>query len=169
MLARFEFGLLVFLIGSLTLILSAQVILRYFFSDPLFWAEDVSVQILISATFIGLSHLTYSNSLVRVDFIIDNLPDLYQQWLVYLLRLVGLGTLVVLCYHATEWILRPEIKADIAPTTGLPRWYNYLVVVVTFYCMSWHQLVKLLTQRPHSSLKNTGVRPAGMSVNGGGQ
>lgn len=144
LLGKVEYGLLIVLTVLLTLILATQVVLRYFFNSPLFWAEEVSVQILISATFIGVSYLLFSNKLVRVDFILENLKASCRLWLEKLLQLVSLLTLLVLCYYATDWILRPEIKADVSPTTQLPRWYNYAVLVVSFYCMAWHQLVKII-------------------------
>ncbi|MBL1378428.1 TRAP transporter small permease [Zobellella iuensis] len=144
LLGKLEYALLVLLTAALTLILSAQVILRYFFSSPLFWAEEVSVQILISATFIGVSYLLFSNKLVRVDFILENLGKPWGAWLNKGLQLLSMLVLLVLCYYATEWILRPEIKADVSPTTQLPRWYNYAVLVVSFYCMAWHQLIKII-------------------------
>ncbi|WP_036234191.1 TRAP transporter small permease [Marinobacterium litorale] len=159
--ARVEFTLLIALIAALTLILSAQVILRYLFNSPLFWAEEVAVQILISATFIGVSYLTFADSLVRVDFLIDQLPPALQNTLVFLLRLIGLGVLAIFCYYATDWILRPEIKADISPTTGLPRWYNYSVLVGAFYCMTWHMLVKLALFRPYQHQDATGATNVG--------
>ncbi|PSJ38669.1 TRAP transporter small permease [Zobellella taiwanensis] len=145
LLGRLEYGLLVVLTAALTLILAAQVILRYFFSSPLFWAEEVSVQILISATFIGVSYLLFSHKLVRVDFILENLGKPWGAWLHKALQLLSLLVLLVLCYFATDWILRPEIKADVSPTTQLPRWYNYAVLVASFYCMAWHQLIQLIT------------------------
>ncbi|MET4161701.1 C4-dicarboxylate transporter DctQ subunit [Marinobacterium sp. MBR-111] len=159
--ARVEFTLLIALVAALTLILSAQVILRYVFSSPLFWAEEVAVQILISATFIGVSYLTFADSLVRVDFLIDQLPRSMQNALTFLLRLAAFGVLVIFCYYATDWILRPEIKTDISPTTGLPRWYNYSVLVGAFYCMTWHMLAKLILFRPYQHKNAVGATNAG--------
>ena len=49
-LAKFEHAVLVVLVAAMTLILVAQVILRYFFSSPIFWAEEVAVQILMMVT-----------------------------------------------------------------------------------------------------------------------
>lgn len=142
--ARLEYLILMLLMAALTLILTAQVILRYFFSSPLFWAEEVAVQILIATTFIGVSYLLYSAKLVRVDFILLHLnTKLY--WLVErILQLITLLVLGVICYFATEWILDPMTRIDVSPTTQLPRWYNYALLVASFYCMVFHQLVKLL-------------------------
>lgn len=165
--AKIEFAMLIALITALTLILCAQVVLRYLFNSPLFWAEEVAVQILISATFIGVSYLTFSDSLVRVDFILDHLGRFWHNLMVFVLRLVGLATLLVFCFYATEWIMRPEIRSDISPTTGLPRWYNYAVLVGAFYCMAWHMLIKVILFRPHNGPVTGEVDSADSARSGG--
>ncbi|MCB1756807.1 MAG: TRAP transporter small permease [Gammaproteobacteria bacterium] len=143
-LGKFEYTLLALLTGLLTLILTAQVILRYFFNSPLFWAEEVAVQILISATFIGVSYLIHTGRLVRVDFLILLSQGALRHWGERALDVVGLLTLIVLCYFATDWIMRPEVRADLSPTTQLPRWYNYAVLVVAFYTMAFHMLIRVI-------------------------
>lgn len=150
--AKVEYLLLSLLIAALTLILSSQVILRYFFSSPLFWAEEVSVQILIAATFIGISYLLYANQLLKVDFIQNSLKKLPLQITQKILQLVTLTIVVIFCYYGTEWILQPETRVDVSPTTQLPRWYNYAILIASFYCMAVHQLVKIITPRSAASL-----------------
>jgi C4-dicarboxylate transporter, DctQ subunit len=135
---------MIFLTSLLTLILCAQVILRYFFNSPLFWAEEVSVQILIMISFMGVSYLTWSGQLVRVDLLLSMLKPASAKMLMLLLNAMGLVSLLALTYYATEWISRPEIRTDVSPTTQLPRWYNYAVLVFSFYCMTLHQAVKLI-------------------------
>lgn len=148
--ARTEAFLLVLMMIVLTLILVSQVVLRYFFNAPLFWAEEVCVQLLISATFLGISYLIYQGDMIKVDFLLELLPEQASRFIELLLRLVGLATLSLFCVVATQWILQPEIQLDVSPTTGIPNWYNYLLVVISFYLMSWHLLVKTLTMKPHT-------------------
>lgn len=144
LIGKLEYTLLALLTGILTLILTAQVILRYFFNSPLFWAEEVAVQILISATFIGTSYLIHKARLVRVDMLLMLLPASLARWSERLLHLFGFILLVVLCAYATEWIMRPEVRSDVSPTTQLPRWYNYAVLVVSFYTMAFHSLIHVI-------------------------
>lgn len=143
-LGMIEYLLLALLTGILTLILTTQVILRYFFNSPLFWAEEVSVQILISATFIGASYLIHTGRLVRVDFLVLMSKGTLRRWGERTLDLIGLMTLLALCYFATDWIMRPEVRVDVSPTTQLPRWYNYAVLVAAFYTMAFHMLIRVL-------------------------
>ncbi len=145
LLARFEYLLLTLLMAALTAILSTQVVLRYFFNNPLFWAEEISVQILIAASFLGVSYLLYANKLVRVDAILVLFREPALSRLLTVLQGVSLLTLLVLCYVATVWILRPEVRADVSPTTQLPRWYNYAILVASFYFMTWHQFIKFIS------------------------
>lgn len=142
-LGMFEYALLASLMAILTVILTSQVILRYFFNSPLFWAEEVAVQILISASFIGTSYLIYTGRLVRVDFLIMMSKGVVRRWAELFLNLTGLVTLLALCYFATDWILRPEVRSDVSPTTQLPRWYNYAVLVVAFYTMAFHMAIRV--------------------------
>lgn len=137
--------LMVLLTSGLIGILCAQVVLRYFFNSPLFWAEDVAVQLLIIISFIGTSYLIYLNKLVRVDLLVLSLPANYRNWLLRVLNLLALTTLGFLCYVATDWIMRPEIRSDVSPTTQIPRWYNYSILVFSFYCMTFHQLIKVIS------------------------
>lgn len=48
--ASAERVLVVALTAAITVIMMAQVILRYFFSSPIFWAEEISVQLLVFVT-----------------------------------------------------------------------------------------------------------------------
>lgn len=136
--------LMIVLTAALTAILCAQVVLRYFFNSPLFWAEEVAVQLLIIITFVGVSYLTFMGKLVRVDFLLLAFSGTKRVWLGRVLDVVSLITLMLLCYVATDWITRPEVRGDVSATTQIPRWYNYSVLVFSFYCMTYHQFVKVL-------------------------
>ncbi|WP_221796161.1 TRAP transporter small permease [Oceanobacter mangrovi] len=147
-----ERSLMILLTAAMTLILCAQVILRYFFNAPLFWAEEVSVQLLIMISFMGVSYLVHTGKLVRVDILLLALKPAARIWLLRLLDLVGLICFGILAWYATDWILRPEVKGEVSPTTGIPLWYNYSVLVASIYCMTIHQCVKVLipeTQDDH--------------------
>lgn len=143
--ARIEYWMMVALVAALTLILVAQVVLRYFFSSPIFWAEDVAVQILTLASCLGVSYLIYQNDMVKVDFLIALLPEWAVSLFHRLIYLIGFVTLAVVCFYAAEWLLRPENRMLLSSTTGLPKWYNHLGMIVCFHLMALHLLVKLLS------------------------
>ncbi|WP_066106059.1 TRAP transporter small permease [Gallibacterium salpingitidis] len=144
LIARFERTVVMVLILAIVFILIAQVVLRYFFANPIFWAEDVTVQMLGAVTCVGVSYLTYRNEMVKVDFLLMLLPKSTIGLVQRLIYFIGLVTMCIVCWYAIDWIVRPENQLSISPTTGLLKWYNHLFMVICFHLMALHLFVKCL-------------------------
>ncbi len=138
----FEKWLLILFTLTLTLIMSSQVLLRYFFSEPLFWAEEVSLQILIALSFVGVSYLAHVGQLVRVDIVLSLIKGKNNVFLSRGLHIVALFISLTLSYVGTQWLSRPEVGTDISATTSIPLWYNYALLVFSFYSLSFHLFYK---------------------------
>lgn len=143
-LASAEQVIVVLLTGGITAIMMAQVVLRYFFSAPLFWAEEISVQLLVFASVFGLALLTRRGDLVSIDFLPRALPERARHALLAALGLVMLAVLVFVAAYAWDWIARPEVRIELSATTQLPRWYTYAVLPVGLSCMAAHQAAAVL-------------------------
>lgn len=142
--ASAERVLVVVLTAAITLIMMAQVILRYAFNSPIFWAEEVSVQLLVFVTLFGLSLLVHQNQLVTIDFLPRALPLCARH---ALLALLGAITLVLFAYIgwlSWEWVQRDDVRIELSATTQLPRWYNYSAVPLALALLVWHQFVAIL-------------------------
>ena len=156
LLASVEKGFLTLFSGALVLILMCQVILRYGFSRPLFWAEEISVQLLVFITLFGLSLLLRSRQMIAIDMVIGALPDRLKIAVQYFLQVLGLVVVVFFAYEGTLWILRPEVRMELSPTTGLPIWINYAMFPISFYCMVFH-VAAGLAAGPH--IPKQGTKP----------
>lgn len=142
--ARLEQGVIVLLTVLLVLLVVAQVVMRYLFGAPIFWAEEVAVQWLVFISMLGLSLLTHYKQLVQIDLLSQMLPKGAARYLQYAMSFVFLALLVfltVLCWH---WIWRPEVRLELSATTGLPRWYNYIALPASMTAMCFHQCVAVL-------------------------
>ncbi|KEA63911.1 TRAP-type transport system, small permease component, predicted N-acetylneuraminate transporter [Marinobacterium lacunae] len=140
-LAQIEKWTLVALSASLGLLLIVQVVLRYLFDSPLFWAEEVAVQILVAMSFLGVSYLIYRQQLVAIDFIYLMLAKPLRRLASCLFQLVALASLVLFAWLTYQWVSDPLVQSELSPTTQLPRWYNYSVLLIALMAMSFHQLV----------------------------
>ena len=114
-LASIERVLITIISGALVLILMTQVILRYGFSRPLFWAEEISVQLLVFITLFGLSILLKKRQMIAIDMVIGALPKTLRKWLAIGLQLTGLLVIIYFAYQGTLWILRPEVRLELSP------------------------------------------------------
>ena len=143
-LAAIERGLVIALTAAIACIMMTQVFMRYFFSAPIFWAEEISVQLLVFATLVGLSLLVHHGQLVTIDFLPQALPPRPRHALLAVLGLVMLGLFAFVCWLGIEWISRPEVRIELGATTQLPRWYNYAVLPAVMAVMVWHQFAAIL-------------------------
>lgn len=143
-LAAIERVLVIALTAALTAIMMAQVVLRYFFNAPLFWAEEIAVQLLVFATLFGLSLLVQHGQLVSIDFLPRAVPDKHRHALAALLGTVMLGVLGFLTWLGYHWIVRPDVRIELSATTQLPRWYNYAVLPAAAGAMAFHQAAAVL-------------------------
>jgi TRAP-type C4-dicarboxylate transport system permease small subunit len=154
-LATVERGLVIVLTAGIALIMMTQVVLRYFFSAPIFWAEEIAVQLLVFVTLFGLSLLVQKAQLVTIDFLPRALPERARHALLALLGLVMLALLVFLAWLGWEWVNRVDVRLELGATTQLPRWYNFSALPLAMALMAWHQLAAVL--REMNDL--TGVAP----------
>ncbi len=145
-LAKAERALLVSLRVTLTAIMMAQVVLRYFFSSPIFWAEEISVQLLVFITLFGLSLLMQAQQLIVIDFLPRALSPRAQAALQVFIGLGMLALLLFVTWLGWDWINRPDVRMELGATTQLPRWYNFSALPLAFACMAFHQFAALLRQ-----------------------
>jgi C4-dicarboxylate transporter, DctQ subunit len=139
-LAQVEKILLIILTFALVTLLIAQVFLRYVLNSPLFWAEEVAVQVFVAISFFGVSYLIYQKQLVVIDFITLILPTSLRLVIECVFQIISLLTLLVMLVLTFQWITEPMVQNELSPTTQLPRWYNYSVLMFALGAMSFHQL-----------------------------
>ena len=144
--AAAERGLVIALTAAIAGIMMTQVVLRYFFSAPIFWAEEISVQLLVFVTLFGLSLLVRQQQLVSIDFLPRALPPRARHALLAALGAVMLALLVYLAKLGFEWVMRPDVRMELGATTRLPRWYNFSALPLAFALMAWHQLAAILRE-----------------------
>lgn len=132
------------LTAALTGIMMTQVVMRYFFSAPIFWAEEISVQLLVFTTLFGLSLLVRSGHLVSIDFLPQALAARPRHLLQALLGLVLLALLAFVAWLGWSWIGRDDVRIELSATTQLPRWTSYAFLPAAMAAMAWHQFAAVL-------------------------
>ncbi|RMX06653.1 TRAP transporter small permease [Corticibacter populi] len=153
-LAFVERCLLVAIAAGMTGLMMLQVILRYFFNAPLFWAEEVSVQLLVFMTLFGISLLIHHGQLVNINFLPQMLGRRGQLALNLLSALAMLAILLLLAWLGWQWVARADVRLEMGATTQLPRWYNYSALPLAAAAMCWHQfaaMLRLLPSRPQEA------------------
>lgn len=141
-----ERGLVMLLTAAIACIMMLQVVLRYFFSAPLFWAEEISVQLLVFVTLFGMSLLVQQSQLVSIDFLPRALQGRTRHAWLALLGGVMLALWLFLAWLGWDWVNRPDVRMELGGTTQLPRWYNFSALPLAMALMAWHQFAAVLRE-----------------------
>lgn len=122
------------IVGIMTCVVVAQVVFRYFFSNPLTWSEELSRYLLVWGAFLAGSSLVKRQENMFVDFFINKLP--YKQ-----LKIIKLFTHVVtfcflafLFYYAYKVIPRVSMR-QLTPALGIRMFYVQLSIILGVFLM----------------------------------
>jgi len=120
------------LVAVFCLVLSTNVILRYVFNAPLYWAEEVCVILMVWMTFIAASLAIGARQMIAVTFFSDLLSARWRRLLALFCEMVILVTAGFFFYWSIRWLNSPSAGRDIVITLNLPKYPSYAVVPLFF-------------------------------------
>lgn len=142
-LARLEEFVCSVLIVAFGVLLTVNVVSRYVFNNPIFFAEELAVYILVWMAFLAISIAVHHDQHVRLTMLIGVLPPAAQRLCYWLTELICLAILAVLLKSSIGWIRSPSVAFDIAITLDWPKWHFYLIVPLFCATAIFHILARL--------------------------
>jgi len=103
-----------------------QIVLRYFFGKNTSWAEEVSQLCYVAASFLGLCLVERENAHIRLDVVLEKLPQFRN-------TILNIGRFFTILYACaivySEWLLRPSVAVVTTKASGIPlRYIHYLMM-----------------------------------------
>lgn len=127
-----EFLLAVLLI-IFTVLISANVVLRYLFNGGITWSEAICRYCLVYSTFITIGHWVRRESGICVDFIAQIVPKAVSQlfkWIVRVLQLFFFGFLFIV---SVKVLKGTYASGTVDGTLGFNMAYIYFACVLGFF------------------------------------
>lgn len=140
-LQRVELMLAIFAMLGVIIILTAQVLFRYVLQNPIFFAEEVALILLIIATFTGLSLLVAKEQLVGIELIGPKLSTNSHMHLNMGIKIFTTLTSGVLAILAIKYITTPWVWFERFATVPLPRASLYTIIAIELCLATFHQFV----------------------------
>ncbi|MFN3145768.1 MAG: TRAP transporter small permease [Paracoccaceae bacterium] len=78
----------------------ANVVGRYFFGAPIFWAEEAMIFLIIWAVFLGFVAVTAQGEHLKMDLLARRLPERAQAWLERLGLVLGVVVMLFLAWQS---------------------------------------------------------------------
>lgn len=126
--ARLVYAVLIALMATMTCLVALQIVLRYFFNNPLSWGEEVTRYMFVYLIFIGAASGIHYGVHVSIDVLVRRLPGRYGQAVDLTARVLVGAFLLFLCWYGLQLGLRTMDQRS--PALGIPIGFAYLAIPV---------------------------------------
>ena len=114
-------------------LLFANVLLRYFFSSAIFWAEEVLRYCIVWMTFIGASTCVKEDSHICIDILSGMLKPRGKKVLNVVLNLAGVAFGVIFLVISYRFVTQIQATNQVSATIGnVPMYLIYLCFPISF-------------------------------------
>jgi C4-dicarboxylate transporter DctQ subunit len=120
-----------FLAGAIivcSLLLFVNVVMRYVFLLPIYWAEEFVRYLMVWMIFIGASQVTLWGGHVAVDIVPRVLSKRGNAILAFIVNVICILFCILLAYLSLKQMLRVMRADQISPALEIPMWIAYLSI-----------------------------------------
>jgi len=128
--ATLQLWIAILIVAFLTLSVFADIILRFVFSNPLNWVQEVASGSLIWITFLGAGALTRKNQHLKLDLITNRLSDKTNWVRDKIMNVLILFFAVVLVYYSVQ-LFQSQVNTPLG-VLGVPRAYYFALPLIVF-------------------------------------
>lgn len=129
-----------------SLLLLANVILRYIFNYSIYWAEELVRYLMVWVIFLGSSQVAKHEGHITVDILYRAVGPKVKVFLDYLVNVVAILFCLVLAYYSYHQTMRVYSSQQISPALELPMWLTYLSIPLGSFLMAIRYLVHLFNR-----------------------
>lgn len=123
-------------VGVMALAVLAQVVMRYFFQNPLVWGDELAKYALAYMTFIGASVALRKGELACMDLAVDKLPASWKKPVAVVVMLLNMALIVFLLVCAVNLVGQRSVLTQSSPAMGVPMQYVYACMPVGLFLMA---------------------------------
>lgn len=129
------------MLALLSVITFLQVILRYAFQSPIFWAEELARYLLIWVSLTGATIAVAQQANIRIGFFVNITPKCTQKVISILVPLLCIGFLIIIGSKGVGIAI--SAFTDRSPALGLPIGFVYLSLPVNALIMIIYLLIQM--------------------------
>lgn len=130
--ARFEEGLVAFLIAAMTLVTFMQVVARYVFNYSFVWALELTTFMFGGLIFFGISYGVRVGAHIGVDVLLRILPRHIARIVTVVATLLCLVYTVIVFIGSWQYVAKMYEIGILAQDIPIPQWIPRMVVPVGF-------------------------------------
>jgi C4-dicarboxylate transporter DctQ subunit len=115
----------------------AQVVMRYAFSAPMSWSDEIAVYCMVWSVYLSASWAVRERAHIRVLNLIELFPKPLSTWLIYVSDFIWLVFSMFICWQGVILHMSLWERSYHSPVLNIDQKWPYMVVAVGFALMSF--------------------------------
>jgi TRAP-type C4-dicarboxylate transport system permease small subunit len=143
-----EVSILVFCVAALGILLIANVFARTFFQS-IYFAEEVSMFLVMLTTFTGVSYGVRKARHIRMGAFLDAMPPKMEKTFLIIISFVSAIVMAIMAWASWEYLTNAMAKGHMTPALRVPKWTFYVIMPIGFglACIQYiRTIIKNLTE-----------------------
>ena len=126
-----EVSILVFCVAALAILLIVNVFARTFFQS-IYFAEEVSMFLVMLCTFTGVSYGVRKARHIRMGAFLDFMPAKMEK--IFLIVICTISALVmgIMTWFSYKYLMNAMDMAHMTPALRVPKWTFYVIIPIGF-------------------------------------
>jgi TRAP-type C4-dicarboxylate transport system permease small subunit len=126
-----EVSILVSCVALLGILLIANVFARTFFQS-IYFAEEVSMFLVMLTTFTGVSYGVRKARHIRMGAFLDAMPPKMEKTFIIIISFVSAVVMAIMAWASYEYLANAMQQGHMTPALRLPKWTFYIVIPIGF-------------------------------------
>lgn len=139
------------IVASVTLLVcvilvNLNIIMRYFFNNPLTWAEEFTTSLFVWTTFIGSAFAYRKHKHLGVDILVKQLPENVRRVVSSVVAVIELVVLVMLTVISAQYVYHLMFNRNgvwdptMTDLMRIPKWWTGIAVPIGFGLSTFHSV-----------------------------
>jgi len=126
-----EVTVMVFCVAALAVLLIANVFARTFFQS-IYFAEEISVFLVLLITFSGVSYGVRKARHIRMGAFLDSMPPKLEKAFIIMISLISAVVMVIMTWASWKYLLNAYDYGHMTQALRVPKWTSFVVIPIGF-------------------------------------
>ena len=126
-----EVSILVFCVAALGILLITEVIARTFFQS-IYFAEEISMFLVMLTTFAGVSYGVRKARHIRMGAFLDMMPPKMEKTFIIIISLISAVVMGIMAWFSFEYLMNAMSRGHMTPALRVPKWTFYVIIPLGF-------------------------------------
>ncbi|MGA9476746.1 MAG: TRAP transporter small permease [Desulfobacterales bacterium] len=126
-----EVSILVFCVAALAILLIVNVFARTFFQS-IYFAEEVSMFLVMLTTFTGVSYGVRKARHIRMGAFLDAMPPQMEKVFIIVISIVSAFVMAIMTWFSYKYLINAMDMGHMTPALRVPKWTFYVIIPIGF-------------------------------------